>query len=234
MIPLRDDIPTATFPFVTILLIAGNCAVFILQFSLDPESSAALVASLGVVPSAITGVMEGPVSPVIAPEFTLATSMFLHGGLLHLGGNMVFLWIFGNNIEDATGHFRFLFFYLLSGLAAAGAHVWLHPDSRIPMIGASGAVSGVLGAYFLLYPRARIMTLVIFGFFIQTVMLPAAVFLGLWFLLQAFSAWSSVAGRSGGVAWFAHLGGFLFGMPLVLALKKRKVRVWSGRTGRRR
>jgi len=232
MIPLRDDIPTATFPLVTILLIAGNCAVFILQLSLDPESSAAMVASLGVVPSAITGVMEGSVSPVIAPEFTLATSMFLHGGLFHLGGNMVFLWIFGNNIEDATGHFRFLFFYLLSGLAAAGAHIWLHPDSQIPMIGASGAVSGVLGAYFLLYPRARIMTLVIFGFFIQTVMLPAAIFLGFWFLLQAYSAWSSFSGTKG-VAWFAHLGGFLFGMPLVLALKKRNVRVWSGRTGRR-
>lgn len=232
MIPLRDDIPTGTFPFVTILLIAGNCAVFFLQFSLDPEASAAMVASLGAVPSAITGAATGPVSP-IAPQYTLVTSMFLHGGFFHLGGNMVFLWVFGNNIEDATGHLRFLLFYLLSGVAAAGAHVWLHPDSRIPMIGASGAVSGVLGGYFLLYPRARIMTLVLFGFFIQMVMLPAAVFLGFWFLLQAFSAWASAAGRSGGVAWFAHLGGFLFGMPLVLAMKKRNVRVWSRRTGRR-
>jgi membrane associated rhomboid family serine protease len=232
MIPLRDDIPTGTFPFVTILLVAGNCAVFLLQFSLDPEASAAMVASLGVVPSAITGAVNGPVSP-IAPEYTLVTSMFLHGGFFHLGGNMVFLWVFGNNIEDATGHLRFLLFYLLSGAAAAGAHVWLHPDSRVPMIGASGAVSGVLGGYFLLYPRARIMTLVVFGFFIQMVMLPAAVFLGFWFLLQAFSAWASAAGRSGGVAWFAHLGGFLFGMPLVLAMKKRNVRVWSRRTGRR-
>jgi membrane associated rhomboid family serine protease len=233
MIPLRDDIPTETFPFVTILLIAGNCAVFFLQLSLDPEASAAMVASLGVIPSAITGAMADPVSSMIAPEFTLATSMFLHGGVFHLGGNMVFLWIFGNNIEDATGHFRFLLFYLLAGLAAAGAHIWLHPDSRIPMIGASGAVSGVLGAYFLLYPRARIMTLVIFGFFIQTVMLPAAVFLGFWFLLQAFSAWSSINGTKGGVAWFAHLGGFLFGMPLVLAMKRKNVRMWSGHTGRR-
>jgi membrane associated rhomboid family serine protease len=234
MIPLRDDIPTDTFPFVTILLIAGNCAVFFLQISLDPAVSAGMVASLGVIPSAITGAMDRPVSPVIAPELTLVTSMFLHGGLFHLGGNMVFLWIFGNNIEDATGHLRFLLFYLLSGLAAAGAHILVHPASRIPMIGASGAVSGVLGAYFLLYPRARVMTLMIFGFFIQTVMLPAAIFLGLWFLLQTLSAWSNIAGTKGGVAWFAHLGGFLFGMPLVLALKKKKVRVWSRRAGRGR
>ena len=230
MIPLRDDIPTETFPFVTIFLIALNCTVFVYQLSLG-KAAADLAVAFGAVPAEITGGIELTPSLPIPPAMTLVTSMFLHGGLLHLGGNMIFLWIFGNNVEDSTGHLRFLLFYLLCGLAAAGAHITVNPQSRLPMIGASGAVSGVLGAYFLLYPRARVLTLILIGFFIQTVLVPAAFFLGLWFFIQFLSGWSSFGSQKGGVAWFAHVGGFLAGMPLLLLFKKRKVRLFSRRTG---
>jgi len=230
MIPLRDDIPTETFPFVTILLLAANCMVFIYQLTLGP-AAADFVASLGVVPFAVVHGVEPGVVPPIPMELTFLTSMFLHGGLLHLGGNMLFLWIFGNNVEDSTGHVRFLAFYLLCGLAAAGTHVWLNPGSRLPMIGASGAISGILAAYFLLYPRARVLTLIPIGFFLQTILVPAAFFLGLWFFLQVISGWSSFGSQKGGVAWFAHVGGFAAGLPLLLLFKKRKVKLWSRRTG---
>lgn len=230
MIPLRDDIPTRTFPFVTIFLIAANCLSFFYQLSLGRGASE-FIAALGLIPIEITrGVEMTPVHG-IAPGVTLFSSMFLHAGLLHLGGNMMFLWIFGNNVEDSTGHFRFLAFYLLTGLAAAGTHILLHPDSQVPLVGASGAVSGVLGAYFLLYPRARVLTLVILGFFFQTLLIPASIFLGIWFILQFLSASMSLGGKAAGVAWFAHVGGFVAGMPLLLLMKKRDVRLWSRKTG---
>ena len=230
MIPLRDDIPTESFPFVTIVLMALNCLVFLYQLSLG-EAAGELAAALGAVPVEITrGVELTPGFP-LPPVLTVVTSMFLHGGLLHLGGNMLFLWIFGNNVEDAVGHFRFLLFYLLCGAAAAAGHIALNADSRLPMIGASGAVSGVLGAYFLLYPRARVLTLVILGFFFQTILVPAAFFLGLWFFLQFLSGWATLGRGGGGVAWFAHIGGFLAGMPLLLLLKKRRFPLFSRRTG---
>jgi membrane associated rhomboid family serine protease len=230
MIPLRDDIPTETLPVVTIFLLAANSLAFFYQLSLGPAASE-FIFSLGVIPfDVMHGVQSGSATR-IPLELTFFTSMFLHGGLLHLGGNMMFLWIFGNNVEDSIGHVRFLLFYLLCGLAAAGAHVWLNPGSRLPMIGASGAISGILGAYFLLYPRARVLTLIPIGFFLQTVLVPAAFFLGFWFLLQIFSGWSSFGSEKGGVAWFAHVGGFLAGLLLLLVFKKRKVRLWSRRTG---
>ena len=158
MIPLRDTIPTRTFPWVTIALIGANILVFLHQLGLGYEHGAAFVAVFGAVPAQFTGAAPHA-APVLPPGLTIATSMFLHGGLLHLLGNMVFLWIFGNNVEDATGHLRFLVFYLVCGAAAAAAHIVTHPASNVPMVGASGAISGVLGAYFLLYPHARIVTL---------------------------------------------------------------------------
>jgi membrane associated rhomboid family serine protease len=164
---------------------------------------------------------------VLAPPLTVLTSMFLHAGFAHLLGNMVFLWIFGNNVEDATGHPRFLLFYLACGVAAALSHILTRPGSTVPMVGASGAISGVLGAYFLLYPHARIVTLVLLGFFAQTVRIPAFFFLGLWFLMQLFPAFLSVGGDGGGVAWFAHIGGFVAGMLLLVPFKRRRARLWS-------
>jgi membrane associated rhomboid family serine protease len=229
LIPLRDTIPTRTFPAVTILLIALNVVVFLYQVSLGREN-AALVAALGAVPAQFTGA-AAHAAPVVPPLLSLFSSMFLHGGFLHLAGNMVFLWIFGNNVEDSTGHLRFLVFYLLCGILAAGAHIATHPDSRLPMIGASGAVSGVLGAYFLLYPRSRIVTLVFLGFFAQTVTIPAFFFLGFWFLMQFLSGAADIAGQAAGVAWFAHVGGFAAGMVLLLVFRNREARLWSRITG---
>ena len=231
MIPLRDTIPTRTFPWMTIALIGANVLVFLHQLGLGFEHEAAFVAVFGAVPAQFTGA-AAHAAPVLPPGLTIATSMFLHGGVLHLLGNMVFLWIFGNNVEDATGHVRFLVFYLVCGAAAAAAHIVTHPASNVPMVGASGAISGVLGAYFLLYPHARIVTLLWFGFFAQTARIPAFVFLGFWFLAQFFS-WSVAGGDGGGVAFTAHIGGFVAGLLLLVPFKQRRTRLWSPLTGAR-
>ncbi len=231
MIPLRDTIPSRTFPWVTIALICANVLVFLHQISLGSRQGAAFVAVFGAVPAQFTGAAVHA-APALAPGLTIATSMFLHGGVLHLLGNMVFLWIFGNNVEDATGHLRFIAFYLVCGTAAALAHIATNPASNVPMVGASGAISGVLGAYFLLYPHARIVTLLWFGFFAQTVQIPAFIFLGFWFLAQFFSwTFSGGSGGGGGVAFAAHLGGFLAGLLLLVPFKQRRVRLWSQTTG---
>jgi membrane associated rhomboid family serine protease len=214
---------------MTILLIAANCAVFLHQLSLGSRN-AAFVAAFGAVPAWFTGAAAAA-APALPPAATILTSMFIHGGLLHLLGNMVFLWIFGNNVEDATGHLRFLAFYLLCGVAAAAAHILASPRSTLPMVGASGAISGVLGAYFLLYPYARIVTLVFLGFFAQTVAIPAFFFLGFWFVMQFLAGAASVGAPGGGVAWFAHVGGFVAGLVLLLFFKQRGVRLWSPVTG---
>ena len=155
--------------------------------------------------------------------------MFLHGGLLHIGGNMLYLWIFGNNIEDKLGHFRFLIFYLVSGIIASYAHAISSPSSNIPMIGASGAVSGVLGAYILLFPHARVHTLIFFGFFIQIVKIPALIVIGFWAIIQVINGiLSQGLLPQGGVAWFAHIGGFLTGLLTIkIWLPKRRFREWS-------
>ncbi len=229
MIPLRDTIPTRTFPVVTIALIVANVLVFLYQLSLGGRHGAAFVAVYGAVPAQFTGAAPHA-APVLPPGLTVATSMFVHGGLLHLLGNMVFLWIFGNNVEDATGHLRFLVFYLLCGAVAAFTHIATHPASNVPMVGASGAVSGILGAYFLLYPFARIVTLVILGFFATTVQIPAFFFLGFWFLVQFLSG-AAGDGAAGGVAFFAHIGGFVAGLVLLVPFKRQQVRLWSPVTG---
>ena len=220
MIPLRDDNPSQRRPVVTVSIIVVATSVFLWQLSLGTRGGQDVVYSLGLIPSVLFGSDRLPVDlAVVPPVLTLISSMFLHGGWLHLIGNMLYLWIFGDNVEDAMGHGRFLLFYLLCGLAAALAQALPDPQSRLPMIGASGAISGVLGAYLLLYPRARVLVLIPLGFFIQTVRLPAAVVLLLWFGLQLLSNLVVPAG-SGGVAFRAHVGGFLAGLLLVTVFRR--------------
>ena len=224
MIPIYDDNPALGRPILTIAIIVGCILVWFLQISLGPGGEREAIISFGLVPSAFLGntFQNGPISPL----FTVFTSMFMHGGLMHLGGNMLYLWIFGDNIEGALGHTRFLFFYLICGIAAALAQVFVDPTSNIPMIGASGAVSGVLGAYLIFYPRARVRTLVFLGIFITFLRLPAVFLLGVWIIGQIISAMLSSPG-SPGVAWFAHLGGFGCGLILGPLMKKRDMHVFQ-------
>ena len=229
MFPLKDDIPSQTTPVVTMALIAINIVVFLYQMSLqvtgDAGASAALQAfvfEFGAVPCRISGVCAaaGDFPPPVA---TIFTSMFLHGGLLHVGGNMLYLWIFGDNVEDTLGHGRFLIFYFLSGLVAAASQTLLNPSSSVPMIGASGAVSGVLGAYLILFPYATVLTLVMFIFFIRLIRIPALIVLGFWIVVQFLNGLGSFqrATGEGGVAWFAHIGGFLAGIVILLIIRPR-------------
>jgi membrane associated rhomboid family serine protease len=232
MIPLKDDVVRRSMPLVTWLLISLNVAVYVYQLSLGigietgaRAAGEALVSEFGATPCRLTGACDRGDFP--SPYVTIFTSMFLHGSPLHVGGNMLYLWIFGDNVEDTLGHGRFLLFYLFAGAAAAVAQTVTSPASTIPMIGASGAVSGVLGAYLLLFPYATILTLVIFGFFARTVHIPAVIVLGFWIVLQLINGWITVSasamgrGETGGVAWFAHIGGFLAGMVLLLLLRPR-------------
>ncbi len=228
MIPLHDDNPTRIRPVVTIGLIVINVLVFFWEISLGPDGLQRAVYAFGAIPAVLFDQVElSPGLAVIPAELTLLTSMFMHGGWMHLISNMLYLWIFGNNIEDAMGHGRFIVFYVLCGLAAALAHALLDPGSRIPMIGASGAISGVLGAYLLLYPHARVLVGVPLGFFIYTLYLPAMLVLGFWFFLQVINSTAAAAGQEGGVAWFAHIGGFIAGMILIPLFKGREVRFFN-------
>jgi len=219
-IPLRDENPTSRFSWMTVSIIALNCLIFFYQY-LSPQGLQYFVLRMGAIPyefshgGAVSGLNRLP-----AP-LTLLTSMFLHGGFLHLAGNMLYLWIFGNNIEDFLGSFRFVLFYLLSGLAAGLTQIALTPNSQMPMIGASGAIAGVLGAYLLLYPGARVMTFVFLIIYIRIIPIPAAFVLGLWFVAQVLNI-----GLGGGVAWFAHIGGFITGMALI------KILAWGRRSSR--
>jgi membrane associated rhomboid family serine protease len=212
--PLKDDIPTRRTPVMTLAIIAINVVVYFIfeqgLWSLG-DTGNEVVQEYGAIPVEITeGEEVGPSGQ--APFWvTIFTSMFLHGSLLHLGGNMLFFWIFGNNIEDSMGRLTFLGFYLLGGLAALGLQVLTDPDSTIPTVGASGAIAGVLGAYARLYPRARVVTLIFIIIIFTVVTLPALLVLGLWFLLQLLPAFNEPSGAGGGVAYFAHIGGFVFG-----------------------
>lgn len=229
MIPLRDENPTSTTPFVNHTLVAINVAVFAYQAFLavdvSPEASNAFVQKLAVTPSLLLSPSGWSQMPIPAP-LTVLTSMFVHGGIMHLLGNLLYLWVFGDNIEDAMGHRNYLIFYLACGMGAAVSQVMIEPGSTIPMVGASGAIAGVLGAYLVLYPQAQVLTLVFLVIFIRIMYLPAAVLLGIWFAIQIFSAF---AGGGGGVAWYAHIGGFLVGVLLVGTFLGG-----SGRGGRRR
>ena len=236
MIPLRDDQPRFSTPYVNYFLIALNVAAFLFELWVGSQSPRALngfIYEFGIVPSHITGALSG------SPHFNFAgaflpilTSMFLHGSWLHILGNMWVLWIFGDNIEDYLGHFVYLVFYLLCGIAAAVAHVLLNAGSTVPTVGASGAIAGIMGAYFLLYPKARVLTLVPLIIFFTFWWLPAWIVLGYWFLVQFFSgAATSVAytaRTAGGIAFWAHVGGFVAGIVMIKIFPQRKDRYRYG------
>ncbi|MCC6141424.1 MAG: rhomboid family intramembrane serine protease [Nitrospira sp.] len=223
MLPLRDDNPTERPPIVTIAIIAACVLVFAYQFTLPDKPGQAFAFQYGAIPAAIFGHATLPTDIAATPAaLTLLTSMFLHGGWMHLLGNMLYLWIFGNNIEDAMGHFKFAVFYTLCGILAALSHALTDPSSQIPMVGASGAISAILGAYLLLYPRARVLVLIPPPFF-GTVSVPAIMVLGFWFLGQLYSGGLSLGSHGGGIAFFAHIGGFIAGMALVGIFKQREV-----------
>jgi membrane associated rhomboid family serine protease len=226
VIPLRDINPTDRFAIVTFALIMLNVGVFIYELTLGQVAEDRFVNAFALVPRHLfsRGLLQGDVVP---PAATVLTSMFLHAGLFHVAGNMLYLWIFGNNVEDSMGRTRFIVFYLLCGGIAAYAHAFMNSSSLTPMIGASGAVSGVLGAYLLLYPRARVITLIFFIFYVRTIPIPAMVVLLFWFLLQFLNVLN--AGGSGGVAWHAHIAGFVAGMILVGMFKRRDVAFGGGR-----
>jgi membrane associated rhomboid family serine protease len=206
---------------VTVTLIAANAAVFLYELSLEPRALNAFVYNMGMVPASLTDARL----PGTGGYLTVFTSMFLHGGWMHVIGNMLYLWIFGNNIEDSMGHLRFVVFYLFTGLVAALAHVVFNSTSTVPTIGASGAVSGVLGAYLVLFPHARILTLIPLGWFIRIVYLPAWVLLLFWIALQLLNqALSPVEPTGGGVAYAAHIGGFVAGLALIPLFRKYRRR----------
>ena len=231
MIPLKDDVTARTFPFVNLTLIAANAAAFTMELGMG-RALLRFVDRAAVIPVLYTGADHalGPLEAVLTSfdhdlGRRVLVSMFLHGGWAHLLGNMLYLWIFGDNVEDRLGHFKYLAFYLLCGWTASYAHIWSQPVSSVPSIGASGAIAGVLGAYITLYPRARVFTLVPLGIVAPLVQLPAAFFLGLWFLQQfllgAFDL-AAPAGGGGGIAWWAHIGGFAAGFVLVRLFRKRR------------
>ena len=220
MIPLRDDVRSERRPFVAWGLMAACVGAFIYQLLSEYQDSRAgdlIVRTFGMVPSQIVSGRH---------LWTLFTSMFLHGGFFHIVGNMLYLWIFGDNVEDAFGHGRFLLVYLFTGVVGSLLQVMLMPGSTIPTIGASGAVSGVMGAYFVLFPRARVLTLIPIFFFIRLIYLPAPLLLGFWILIQVLNGCGSVPGTGGGVAYFAHIGGFVSGLILGLLARNRVRRPW--------
>lgn len=229
MIPLHDDNPTEINPLVTIALIVACSLVFLYQASLPDKVGESFVFQYGAIPASIFGHEAAfPEDSVGFPlTLTLLTSMFLHGGWMHLIGNMLYLWIFGNNIEDVMGHVKFVIFYVVCGLVAAMSHALTDPSSAVPMVGASGAISGVLGAYLLLFPRAQVMVLIPLGIFTRTMYVPAGFVLGFWFVLQLLSGGMSLGQGGGGVAWFAHVGGFIAGMALIGFFKHPHVRFFA-------
>jgi membrane associated rhomboid family serine protease len=226
LLPLKDDIPTRRFPVLTVAIIAICCIVYLIfergGWDLGATGNER-VQEYGAIPYEVTHPGEEVgTAPDQAPWYlTLFTSMFMHGSLLHLAGNMLFLWIFGNNIEDSMSRWRFAVFYVLGGLAALAAQVLVNTDSTIPTVGASGAIAGVLGGYALLYPRARVVTLVLLIFFITVIELPALLVLGAWFVFQIIPATQDITGEGGGVAYFAHIGGFVFGLLLIKLFANR-------------
>jgi len=237
MIPIGDDNPTRTIPYITYAIIASNVFVYVMQvlgsfhlvgsdlgqFSMIPYSVIHNVRVEPVVEAGrLVGFSEFPGAGLSPQWLTIYTAMFMHGGLLHLLGNMLFLWIFGNNIEDALGHFRFLLFYLVCGTVAALLHVIMNAGSPIPMVGASGAIAGVLGAYLLLYPLAKVRVLVYFIVFFTVIAVPAAVVLVLWFVSQFLDVLGSAGTQGPGVAYWAHVGGFVTGVAIIIALGGRR------------
>lgn len=220
MIPIRDENPPQRVPVVTRTLIVLNVLTFLYQWQLGPNV-VPFMQGWGLVPGRLVAAFMGE-TPLAAAAVTLLTSMFLHGSWVHLLGNMWYLWIFGDNVEDELGSWRFLMFYLVAGVVSALMHVLFNPGSPIPTVGASGAIAAVLGAYAYAFPRARVVTLIPIIFFFQIVALPALLVLGLWFVFQFFSATLFSSGGSGGVAWWAHIGGFLFGLVAMAVMRRQR------------
>ena len=224
MIPIRDDTPRTTTPYVTYFLVALNLLIFIFEVMLDPRSRAGFIATFGVVPTHVLALMHGHAALALIP---VITSMFLHASWLHVIFNMWALWIFGDNIEDHLGHFKYLLFYFLAGFAASALHIFFNASSSVPSVGASGAIAGVMGAYFLLYPSARVLTLIPF-FFLYFTWLPAWLVLGYWFVVQFLSGAATSITYShqtgGGVAFWAHVGGFVAGLALIKIFPARAPR----------
>ena len=218
MIPIRDQLPTRNIPIINYLLIAANVAVFLLQWLAGP-SEEALIYQFALIPSSfVTNLTLGDVTDIF-------TSMFMHAGFAHIGGNMLYLWIFGDNVEDSMGPVKYLFFYLFGGVVASLTHILINPSSQIPTVGASGAIAAVLGAYLVLYPQSKVLTIIPLGFFIRMTLLPASIVLILWFALQFFSGVLSLGGPDvGGVAFWAHIGGFISGLLLgkIFSSKRRE------------
>ena len=247
MFPLKDNIPTLRFPVVTVTLIALNVISYFLWqrggLTLGEPSSRHFVCHLydyAEIPYEVTHPgdqvgAQGCAAPTVSTWVTVFTAMFMHGGLLHLGGNMLFLWIFGNNVEDSMGRLKFLVFYLLGGLAATALQLAVGPDSQVPNLGASGAIAGVLGGYLILFPRARVITVIFIVFFFTIIELPALLILAFWFVQQILFGYFDLnsAGNEGGVAYFAHIGGFAFGLLAIkLFADERKRRGQVERVGR--
>lgn len=235
MFPIRDDNPTFLTPYATYALIAANVAVwvFVQGLGADPALARSLC-QLALIPGELmqtvaagTRIAVGPNTVCVLTDqsnwLTPLSSMFMHGGWMHIIGNMWFLWIFGDNVEDSMGSIRFAAFYILSGLAAAAAQIFADPQSAVPMVGASGAIGGVMGAYILLYPRVRVHMLIFLGFFVTTVAVPAILMLGYWFAIQLLSGVASAGAAGGGVAFWAHVGGFLAGAALVYVFRNTEL-----------
>jgi len=228
MIPLKDENPSDTIPIVNIILIITNISVFIYQNYFVPGGAQPLFLQLGFIPYELSHFVDINPKNLVPVPLTIFTAMFMHGGWLHLLSNMLYLWIFGDNIEDILGHVKYLIFYIVCGIAATLVHGFINIDSQIPTIGASGAIAGILGAYMFLFPRARIKTLLIIFFFVKIVYIPAIIMLGFWILIQAISGFAEYGLRTGsGIAWFAHIGGFITGLALIAIIKKRKGRRYT-------
>jgi len=223
MIPYKDDNPIHIIPFSTILIISLNMLVFIMQL-LSGEDSRSIVYSYGAIPQNIIGFQSNQPIPA---SLTIFTSMFMHGGVFHIAWNMLYFWIFGNNIEERLGHIRFILFYLFCGVVAALSHILLSPDSNVPMIGASGAVSGMLGAYILLFPTSQVRTIVLLGFYVTVVRIPALIVIGIWAIIQVVSGLLSQGNAAqGGIAFFAHVGGFVAGLFTIKLWQPRRANKW--------
>ena len=222
MIPLKDDNPTSGKPVVTYFIIGLCILVFFTQLGSESYKTGKLFYSYGLIPSVLMGHNQLPLDLYSIPAYmTIFSSMFLHGGFMHLAGNMLYMWIFADNIEDNLGPINFLIFYIISGVGAAMAQVLMDTQSQIPMVGASGAIGGVLGAYLINHPHARVLVLIPFGFFSQLIKIRALYVLGFWFVLQFINS-SMMSSEGGGVAYAAHIGGFLSGMILILFFNKKK------------
>ena len=234
MIPLKDDNPTSGKPVVTYFLIGICVVIFLMQLGSQSYKTGQLFYSYGLIPSVLMGYDQLPMDLYAVPAYlTIFTSMFMHGGFMHLIGNMLYMWIFADNIEDSLGPKKFIIFYLLSGIGAATAQILMDTHSQVPMVGASGAIGGVLGAYLINHPNARVLVLIPFGFFSQLIKIKALYVLGFWFVLQFINS-AMMSSQGGGVAYAAHIGGFVSGVVLILFFNKKikkKTKVIKGPWG---